>query len=323
MRKFLKILKWSGVVLLIIFTGLYITVIIMQDRKFDVPYPNVKATTDSAVVARGKSLVYGPAHCANCHTSEEMDDALHRGEEVALSGGRPFILPLGTIYTRNLTPDKETGIGNMTDGEIARLLRYGVRANGTAVLDIMPFHNTSDADLSAIISYLRQQQPVTKKIPDNNLNLLGKAVQAFVIKPVYPSGPVPLAVKEDTTAAYGEYIANSIANCRGCHTNRDLMTGAFIGEDYAGGLHFEEATDTGKYALITPNLTPDKTGRITGWSQQQFIDRFRMGPLVKGTHMPWGPFSRMSDNELKAIYNFLKTTKPVRNEVKVGWQKQQ
>jgi len=323
MQRVLKTLKWIGIILAVLFLGLFITVMGMQNRKFDAPYPNVMASTDSISVARGKSLVYGPAHCANCHTPKEAEERLKRGEEVPLSGGNIFKLPIGVIYTRNLTPDKETGIGNMSDAEIARVLRYGVRANGTAVFDFMPFHNTSDADLSAIISYLRQQQPVKNSIPDNHFNLLGKVVKAFMIKPVYPSGPVPAYVKEDTTAVYGRYLANNIANCRGCHTNRDLMTGAFIGEDYAGGLRFEEITDSGKYVLTTPNLTTDKTGRITGWTQKQFIERFRIGPLVPGTHMPWGPFSRMSETELKAIYNFLQTLRPVHNEVKAGRQKEQ
>jgi mono/diheme cytochrome c family protein len=206
----------------------------------------------------------------------------------------------------------------MTDAEIARALRYGVRADNTALFDFMPFHNTSDEDLSAIISYLRQQRAVKNKVPDNKMNLLGKAVKAFLIQPAGPTGEVAVSVKRDTTAVYGKYLANSVANCRGCHTDRNLMTGAFTGEDYAGGLKLETQTDSGKYILVTPNLTTDNTSRIKGWTEEQFIARFRMGKLVPQTHMPWGPFSRMSDNDLKAIYNFLQTVKPVRNEVKAG-----
>ena len=97
------------------------------------------------------------------------------------------------------------------------------------------------------------------------------------------------------------------------------MTGAFIGEDFSGGMEFEvDTTDGNKYALYTPNLTPDKTGRLYGWTQKQFINRFRMGKLIKESHMPWGPFSRMSDDELKAIWNYLQTVKPVSNVVPVG-----
>jgi mono/diheme cytochrome c family protein len=316
-----KVLKWIGVILLIIIAGLYITIEARQNLHFDAPYPNVKASADSAVIARGKSLVFGPAHCANCHVPNALDAAVFRGEEVPLTGGKEFALPLGSLYSKNLTPDK-TGIGDMSDAEIARSLRYGVGAKGNALFDIMPFHNTSDADLTAIISYLRSQPAVKNEVPKHSFNLLGKAVRAFVVKPVGPSDPVLQSIQPDTTVEYGKYLANSVANCRGCHTNRDLMTGAFIGEDYAGGLKFDMTTDSGTYSLTTPNLTPHETGRLKGWTQEQFITRFRMGKLIEETHMPWGPFSRMSDDELKAIYKFLQTVKPVNNVVQPGLVKE-
>lgn len=317
-----KVFKWIGIILLIIVAGLYITIEARQNLHFEAPYPNIKATTDSNVIARGKSLVFGPAHCANCHVPDAMDAAVLRGEEVPLTGGKVFSLPLGNMYSKNLTPDN-TGIGNMTDAEIARALRYGVNARGNALFDFMPFHNTSDNDLTAIISYLRSQPPVKNEVPKHDFNLIGKAVKAFLIKPVGPSGPVLQSIQPDTTAEYGQYLANSVANCRGCHTNRDLMTGAFIGEDYAGGLKWETTTDSGTWSITTPNLTPHETGRIKGWTQEQFIARFRLGKTIEGSHMPWGPFSRMSDDELKAIYKFLQTVNPVSNAVKIGLVKKQ
>ncbi|HVX50511.1 MAG TPA: c-type cytochrome [Chitinophagaceae bacterium] len=312
----LRFLKRAFIVLLILIAGFYITVLLRQNRKFDAPYPAVKATTDSAVIARGRALVYGPAHCADCHTPPQFKEEVSRGMIVPLTGGNVFDLPIGKIYTKNLTPSA-SGIGKWTDGEIARALRYGVAPDGHALFDIMPFHNTSDEDLTAILSYLRQQLPIDNKVPENNLNFLGKTVSAFMLKPAGPSQQVPASVKHDTTAAYGRYLAASVANCRGCHTNRNLMTGAFIGAEYAGGFTLEEKTDSGKYIFITPNLTPDNaTGHIKGWTQQEFINRFRMGRLIPHSPMPWGPFSHMSDDELKAIYAFLQTVKPVHNEVK-------
>ena len=318
MRKFFK---WTGIVLLVVIAGLYIVIVANQNKKFDAPYPNVKATNDSATIARGKNLVYGAAHCANCHSPKGMEERLSRGEEVPLSGGQEFDIPIGSLYARNLTPD-ETGIGKISDAAIARALRYGVGTAGTALFDFMPFHNTSDEDLTAIISYLRSQPAIRNEVPAHDFNLLGQIVKAFILKPAGPEGRVPVSVKRDTSASYGKYLANSVANCRGCHTNRDLMTGAFIGEDYAGGLKFDLETDSGVYSLTTPNLTPDPSGRIKGWTKQQFIARFRMGTLIPQTHMPWGPFSRMNDDELTAIYNFLQTVKPVQNTVPHGLVKE-
>ena len=311
-----KILKWTGIVLLSLFVILAITVSTRQNLKFEAPYPAIEASADSSIVARGRHLVYGPAHCADCHYSQADKEKAMKGEPVSLSGGMAFKLPIATIYTKNITPDPETGIGKMTDAQIARLLRYGVRPDGTAVFDFMPFHNMTDEDMTAVISFLRSQQPVKYKVPDHEFFMMGKVVKAFLIKPVGPQGEVAKSIRPDTTAAYGGYLANSVANCAGCHTNRNPMTGAFVGEPFAGGLYMESETDPKNYYLLTPNLTPDSTGRLFGWSQEQFLNRFRQGKIIPHSPMPWNSFGRMNDEELKAIYKYLQTVKPVKNEIK-------
>ena len=163
-------------------------------------------------------------------------------------------------------------------------------------------HNTSDEDLTAIISYLRAQKPVKNRVPDHELNAIGKAVNAFMIKPVGPTGEVPKVVKPDTTAVYGKYLALSVAECSGCHTKRNLA-GEFTGASFAGGNEID--------GFITPNLTPDSSGKIFNWSKELFIERFRMGKLIPKSPMPWNSFKRMTDDELTAIYHYLKTLKPV------------
>ncbi|HEX7846281.1 MAG TPA: cytochrome c [Chitinophagaceae bacterium] len=309
MRRVKKILKWTGIVLLVLIAGISATVAMRQNVKYDRPYPAITASADSAIILKGKNIVFGAAHCADCHSPYNPDSLVALGKEVSLMGGHEFELPVGSIYAKNITPDDETGIGRYTDAEIARALRYGVHPDGTVVFDFMPFHNMSDEDLTAVISYLRAQKPIKNKVPDNSLNVLGKVVKALLIKPTGPDGEVPAQVKKDSTALYGGYIANNIANCKGCHTQRNMMTGAFEGEPYAGGMEIE--------GFLTPNLTPDSTSRIYGWPEKIFIDRFRMGKLVPGSPMPWNSFKRMSDEELKAIYNYLQTVKPVQNRVPV------
>ena len=146
-----------------------------------------------------------------------------------------------------------------------------------------------------------------------DLNPLGRAVYAFLSKPVGPVGEIPKSVARDTTAIYGSYLANSIANCRGCHTQRNMMTGAFIGAPFAGGLKFDHPESA--MSLVTPNLTPDKeTGRLYGWTEQMFINRFRQGRLIKESDMPWDQFAQMSDNDLRAVYNFLMSINPVKQD---------
>lgn len=159
-----KILKWTGIVLLVLIAGISITVSARQHLHYEAPYPNIKASKDSHVIAQGRNIVLGAGHCVDCHSkTKNVDSVLRLGQEPVLSGGNKFDLPFGTFYTRNLTPDSTTGIGRMTDGELARVLRYSVHKNGEAVLPFMPFQNMTDEDLTAVISYLRSLKPV--KIP--------------------------------------------------------------------------------------------------------------------------------------------------------------
>jgi mono/diheme cytochrome c family protein len=155
-----------------------------------------------------------------------------------MSGGHLFDLEVGKIYSKNINTDKETGIGNLTDGEIARTLRYGVGHDERAILDFMPFQNLSDEDLTAVISYLRSTAPIHNKVPDNDPNIMGNIVMAFMVEPHGPFRRDSQKNEPSPTAEYGKYLANSVANCRGCHTNRD-MVGNFIGPDFSGGLKMD------------------------------------------------------------------------------------
>jgi len=245
---FRKILKWTGILIFTIVVGIALVTIFRQNLQYDAPYPDIAASTDPAMIAKGRHLVVGAAHCVNCHSTKNPDSILNLGQEVTLSGGYEFKLPLGKIYSANITPDPETGIGRYSDAELVRALRYGVHPDGTAVYDFMAFHNTSDEDMTAIISYLRSRPAVRNEVPRHQLNILGNLVKAFLVKPVGPDGEVPAVVRRDTTATYGRYLAMNVAECNGCHTKRD-MSGAYIGEPFAGGGPFEEP---GKVTLTPP-----------------------------------------------------------------------
>lgn len=120
----------------------------------------------------------------------------------------------------------------------------------------------------------------------------------------------------DTTAAYGGYIANSVSNCLGCHTDRDLKTGAFTGIPFAGGFKMPPDAFSEGYGFIVPNITPDKeTGIMATWNQQTFISRFKAGRIHKGSPMPWENFAKMDDVELKALYAYIQTLKPVNKKI--------
>jgi mono/diheme cytochrome c family protein len=303
--------------ILIILLGLLGYVLTTWDKKHDAPLPDIKASSDSAVIARGKYLAFGPAHCAQCHIPDGKHAEVDKGAEIPLSGGFELAIDPGTFRAPNLTPDNETGIGKYTDGELARALRHSVKKDGSALFPIMPFQEISDEDLTAIISFLRSQPAVKNEVKPSELNFLGKALTAFgLLKPVGPTKTPPKSVSIDSTAEYGSYLANSVANCRGCHTNRDLKTGDFIGKPYAGGFMMPADKLSKGYTFVTPNLTPEKTtGLIANWTEDAFIKRFKAGRSYEGSHMPWGTFSRMDELELKALYRYLRTLPPVVNKI--------
>lgn len=298
MKRIKKIAKRfvSGLLILVIL--LVVLISMRQNLKFEAPYPDVRASSDSNVINRGRHIVFSQAHCADCHSKQNADSLLELGIEPALSGGRLFDVGIAKIYTPNLTSDSVYGLGRRTDGEIARVIRYGVHANGNAVLNFMGFANMSDDDLTAVVSYLRTQKPVHEPVPSPEYSMMGKTVKAFLIKPVGPSHAVEKYIKPDSSIAYGEYIVTSTTNCAGCHTKRDL-SGKFTGPLMAGGNNVE--------GLISPNLTPDSSSRIFGWSEQTFIERMRLGKINPVSPMPWNSFKRMTDLELKAIYRYLKS----------------
>lgn len=312
-RRLTKVLIGVGATLALALVSLAATVTLRWDRTFEAPYPDVRASTDPEVIARGRYLAYGPAHCAACHTGAGQHAALEAGETPPLSGGNEWNLPPGVIRSPNLTPDPETGIGRYSDAQLARMLRHGVRPDGRAAVPFMEFQNLSDEDLVAVISFLRSQPAVRNAVPPSELNVLGKAVMALMIEPIGPSGTPPArAPAAGPTLERGAYLVNSVAGCAGCHSKRNPADGSYTGERLAGGSPPPEEGSL-KVALTPPNLTPDPaTGHIVGWTEEQFIARFRAGKLVEESHMPWELFGRMSDDDLRAIYRYLMSLEPAR-----------
>lgn len=309
MKKLLKIAGWSFVVVATLALALAGVVLVRADRRFDAPYPQVRAAGDRAMIERGEYIAYGPGHCVNCHTPSSENAAIARGATPPLSGGRVFDLPFGKVYTPNLTPDPETGIGRRSDAELARVIRYGVHADGRAVLPFMEYHDLSDEDLAALLSFLRSQKPVHRAVPEHELNLIGKAVLAFAIKPIGPKAtPRKISPPSEPTVERGEYLATSVAVCAECHTKRNMLDGSYVQARFSGGMVFD---DGGDKIIVSPNLTPSKYGRITKWSEDQFVGRFGAGVGIPHTHMPWRQFQRMSENDVRAIYRYLRTLEPV------------
>jgi mono/diheme cytochrome c family protein len=310
-----KALRIVGIVLLVVMAGGAVFVATRQHLTFDAPYPKVAASSDSAIVERGHYIVRNAAPCAGCHGDPAQRAAYADGAETPLIGGFVFDIPPGKFYPRNLTPDAETGLGNVSDSAIARALRFGVGHDGRALLPFMEMQGLADDDLEAVVSYLRTQPPVHNAVPPHYVNMLGMVVKATALShPVGPSSPPPAHAPRGTSVETGKYLVESVALCWSCHTERSQMSGALTGPRFGGTKGFTE-TDDPTHSWSPPNITSDaETGRLGKMSEDQFVARFRQGRVLPGSPMPWQAFARLNEEDLRAIYRYLMTIPPVKRD---------
>lgn len=326
MKRWHKVTLGAALVVFVIAASASTYVAVRWNRSYDqVEGPDLRASTDSAVIARGEYLVRGPAHCVTCHVGT-MDEMLRadKGELLPLRGGIAFALgPLGVLRPPNLTPDQATGIGRYTDRQIARVLRHGVKPDGRALLwPMMPFFMMADDDVVAIISYLRSLEAMNNAVPASQYTALGKVIRSIAptFEPRLGHTAPATAPPAAPTRERGEYIARYVANCVTCHTMHDPTTVRFTGPELAGGAEFPPmpgfpGAEEG-LTFKSPNLTPHATGVLAKFgSKDRWIARFRQGRVYTGSPMPWGPFSQMSDADLEALWVYLNSLAPVENDV--------
>lgn len=227
----------------------------------------------------------------------------------------------GELIVPNITPDPETGIGAWTDGEILRATREGIARDGRALFPLMPYMNyryLSDEDSEAIVAYLRSIPPVKKKQAPTKINF---PVNLFIKDVPQPAPSVPAPNKADKLA-YGKYLV-TIASCADCHT--PLERGQPVpGKEFAGGRLFALAGSP--LRVYTANITPDNDTGIGVWTEERFVQKVRsykpyaesgspeVGP-ESFTLMPWLAYCKLTDEDLSAIYAYLRTVPPVSNAV--------
>jgi len=279
----------------------------------------VKQDSLNKVIARGKYLALHVAVCFHCHS--HRDFTKYAGPEIPGTegeGGLKFDtsgladMP-GTVYSANITPDSATGIGTWTDKEILRAMTQGINKNGDTLFPLMPyydFNRLAKNDLLSIIAYIRTLKPIRNQVPARQLTVpIGKFYnEAALLKSVDENVCPP----QSDQVKYGGYLV-TMAGCNGCHTPDDKhMLG--------GGVKFKGGT----FKVASANLTPDSSSGIGGWSEQAFLDKFIMcrdkqgynyNPGKQNTIMPVVDFSGMTDGDLKAIYAYLRTVKPVKHNV--------
>jgi mono/diheme cytochrome c family protein len=311
-----RLLAGLAALLIVAVAAAVLYALVTYPRDWDVPLPDTRAVLDPSAIARGRYIVYGPGRCADCHSPETERSRLFRGEEVSLTGGPGETTYLGTWSAPNLTPDPVTGIGRVSDGHLARMMRSGVNRQNHIALPFMDsFANLTESDLVAVLSFLRSLPPAPGTPPAQRVNPLGKIALTYFITPYAPAQTPPAALTPEPSAGYGEYLAKTLGGCGACHTARNLRTGEYLSPFFSGGLQFHSRLRP-DYMFVSPNLTPDPaTGHITAWTEAEFIQRFRRGLVFQDSPMPWGGFTRMTDTDLRALYRFLHSLPPVRHEV--------
>jgi hypothetical protein len=300
-------------ILFIIFGTLFVVVVV--GITFTVGWrpfigPKKRALTDRHFessperMARGQYLVRGALGCESCHSPKQW--STHGAPNVPGMELAGQILPIpglpGTIVASNITPDRETGSGNWTDDQIARAIREGITHDDRTIFPMMPYgeyRNLSDDDLASVVVFLRSIPPVHNPLPKTKVNfpvnLLVNGAPEPVTQPVH-------AVNMNDQLARGKYLTTF--GC-GCHR---------VVEPYGGG---ETLSGPWGATVTSANITQDPSG-IPYYDEALFIKVMRtgyVGARQLSSIMPFGEFQNLNDDDLKAIFAYLKTVPPVKHRV--------
>ncbi len=310
------------VLLLVLIGGWAAYISATWDKDYSqVPLPAITASTDPAVIARGEYVAHSLAHCSICHVPLETTLQRRAGEHPAMAGGFEWKMgPFGTLYSRNITNDKETGIGAWSDGELARAIKWGIGKDGK----LLPFMSLgapamADEDVTALVSYLRSAAPVQQKNKPHEPGLVLKWMATKMgpeVRKPFLDGQRYAEPGTEPSLARGEYLARGPAWCVGCHTPFDIMTMKPSGAEFSGSDQPEPDKDDAKMVFRIPNLTPDpETGHLSKWDEDGFITRFRAGRILKSSKMPWEAYREMTDADLRSVFRFLKALPPAKHYI--------
>ncbi len=314
-----KILKYLGLTLITVI------VIIVCYVKFALPNvgdaPDIKVDASPEHIERGRYLANHVTVCVDCHSTRDwsrfsgpiVEGTEGKGSEVF---DQKFGFP-GRYTSKNITP---AGIGNWTDGELFRTITTGVNKEGKALFPVMPFHyygQMDEEDIKCIIAYIRTLKPIENKpeesVSDFPMNLIINTIP-------HKSNPQKLPPATDVVN-YGKYIATAAA-CIECHTQ--FEKGKLVeGTEYGGGREFPFPNGA---VIRSSNITTDLETGIGAWTKEQFISLFRsrsdsatltnkLNPDDFNSIMPWTMYGKMTTQDLEALFAYLRTIKPIKNEV--------
>lgn len=260
--------------------------------------------------AQGKALngqyLANAAGCIGCHTVNKAGGA-------PFAGGRALETPFGTFYGPNITPDKETGLGNWTEADFRRAIRHGERRDGSNYFPAFPypsFTGMSDADIQDLWAYMRTVPPVKQANRDHdlrfpyNLRFLVTGWKLMFFTPG-PAAPVTPAVPATDPVARGAYLVRVLGHCGECHTPRNFLGGPNKDDLFAGAKIPE-----GK----VPNLTPT---RLKKWSDADLREYLTSGTAPNGdvavepmSEVINNSTSKLTADDLTAVMAYLRSLPP-------------
>lgn len=315
-----KTLKYLGYFIVVFVLGVSALLLYVRMALPNVPVEDLTIEYTQERIQRGQYLANSVTVCMDCHSTRDWSKfSAPPTPGTTGAGGDRFDQTMGfpgVFYAKNITP---LGISRYTDGELYRVITSGVNKEGKAMFPVMPYPyygKMDKEDIYSIIAYLRTLAPISNDVPDSQPDF----PMNFILNTIpQPANPQPRPDKTDQLA-YGAYLVNATA-CMECHTNVDK--GQIIPElAYSGGREFGFPNGS---VLRSANITPHETG-IGSWTEEMFIARFKLYadssyvvPTIPmgeyNTIMPWTMYGQMTNEDLSAIYAYLRTVKPLENSV--------
>jgi mono/diheme cytochrome c family protein len=274
----------------------------------------------TAKIERGDYLVNAVANCMHCHA--DRDFSKFGGPPVPGTEGKGG--QKKGVFVSNITP---TVLGSWTDAEIKRAITTGITNIGDTLFFTMPYMNykyLTSYDAESIIAYIRTLMPladsVPKRTPDQfQSGRLSSLYHEFYVNDVYQQLVDPAA---GSGLEKGKYLV-TIAGCAGCHTSLDREKLAFKRDSlFAGGQLSNKPGNA--YKVISANITPDTATGIGQWTEEAFLSKFQYYrnreaydyyPGKYNSEMPWTIFAHMKDDDIRSIYRYLRTIKPIYHKV--------
>lgn len=273
--------------------------------------PPAGAQPSAAEVARGR-YIFGATGGCGCHTVPK---------QTVNSGGRRYDGPFGTVYSTNITPDRQTGIGGWTDEQIITAIRLGRRPNGERLLPVHPFtvfNGMAAEDLKAIVAFLRTTSPVNRVNQPKRIAVpLFESVFLPAWLAAFAPRETPPPAAPTTGIARGEYLVRAVGHCGECHTPRTITYATDNSRFLAGNPKGPEDSEV-------PNITPDAQTGLT-WSEDEIAEYLAtgnkpdgdvagslMGEVIQGT---LAGYRDLTQADRLAIARYLKSIPAVRNKI--------